>query len=96
MAVGTIAMLYRWAKYCTLILPTPVFSIDDDEDDCHEPCTATTHGRPTLLCTDVSHTLWTWLSYVPCKRKMAVRWSLGFVGFIRFHSHKYPFHFDSF
>ena len=23
---------------------------------CHEPCTATAHGRPTLLCTDLSHT----------------------------------------
>ena len=41
-------------------------------------------------------TVWTWSSYVPCKRKMAVHWSLGFVGFIRFHSHEYPFHFDSF
>ena len=43
-----------------------------------------------------SNTLWTWLSYVPCKQKMAVHWSLGFAGFIQFHSHAYSPHFDSF
>ena len=40
--------------------------------------------------------LWMWTSYAPCKWRMAVHWSLGFVGFIQFHSHKYSFHFDSF
>ena len=40
--------------------------------------------------------VWMWSSYVPCKQKMAIHWSLGFIGFIWFHSHEYPFHFDSF
>ena len=26
-------------------------------DDCHEPCTATTHGCPTLLCMDLFETM---------------------------------------
>ena len=42
------------------------------------------------------YALWTWSSYVPCNEKTTVHWSLGFVGFIRLHSHEYPSHFDSF
>ena len=50
--------------------------------------------RPTSHMPTVEASLTS--SYIPCKWKMAVCWSLGFVGFIRFHSHEYPSHFDSF
>ena len=33
MAVGTIATLYRWARYCTVILPTTDAVLSQHQDD---------------------------------------------------------------